>query len=245
MAETKVARRSGIRYLTGVSNPAVRAVAHEYGVGLLLTPDTSYEHQVAAFPAFAVDNGMYGLAKRHMEDKFDAEAFFAWVDRLPRPALFVAAPDVLHFVSFDGGATEVPVGDAPATLAQFPVYARRLRALGFRVALVGQDGMETMLEQIDWSLVDAVFLGGSTEWKLGAGAAKLAAAAKARGLHVHMGRVNSGKRLAYAQAIGCDTADGTFLAFAGRAGADIAVRRLIGWFQQLAAPAQGSFAWVA
>jgi hypothetical protein len=223
-----------IQYLTGVSNPVVRAVAKENGIGLLLTPATpSYLTQVDAFAAFAVDNGMFGLAKRHVEHTFDAEQFFGWIAQVPRTALFVAVPDVLHFVSFDGGATEVPVGDAAATLAQFAPYARRLRELGFKTALVGQDGMESMLDKIDWSLVDAVFLGGSTEWKVGEGARTLTAEAKRRGCHVHMGRVNSGKRLQIAQDMGCDTADGTFLAFAGREGAAKAVDRMLGWFRRL------------
>lgn len=225
--------RAGIRYLTGVSNPQVRAIAHEHQVGLLVTPDSGYEKQVSAFPCFAVDNGMFGLAKRHQEHKFDAEKFFAWVAQLPRTALFVAAPDMLNFMSFDGGKTEVPVGDAAATLAQFPVYAERLRALGFKVALVAQDGIEELLTYVRWDLIDAIFLGGSTEWKLGEGAKVIAAEATARGKHVHMGRVNSGRRLAYAQSIGCDTADGTFLAFAGRAGADAAIGRMVRWFKNL------------
>lgn len=222
-----------IRYLTGVSNPTVRAVAHERGIGLLITPDNGYERQVTDFPAFAVDNGMYGLAARHKEDKFDAERFFAWLDKLPRTALFVAVPDVLHFVKFDGVDKEVPVGDAALTLAQFPLYAARIRAMGFKTALVGQDGIEELMGYIRWDLVDAVFLGGSTEWKLGAGARTLVDEAKQRGLHVHMGRVNSYKRLQFAQDIGCDSADGTFLAFAGRAGADKAIARLVNWLDKL------------
>jgi hypothetical protein len=41
----------------------------------------------------------------------------------------------------------------------------------------------------------------------------LAREAKARGKTVHMGRVNSRKRLVIAMDMGCDTADGTFLVF--------------------------------
>jgi hypothetical protein len=133
---------------------------------------------------------------------------------------------VLHFVQLHGMKTEVPVGEAAATIAQFPVYARQIRSMGFRVALVGQDGMEQLLEQIEWSLVDAIFLGGSTEWKVGAGARPLVAEARRRRVHVHMGRVNSYKRLQYAQDIGCHTADGTFLAYAP-------LDRLLNWLDRL------------
>ena len=47
------------------------------------------------------------------------------------------------------------------------------------------------------------------EWKLGTAARDLVAEARARRVWVHMGRVNSLKRLRYAAAIGCDSADGT------------------------------------
>ena len=40
-----------------------------------------------------------------------------------------------------------------------------------------------------------------------------------------MGRVNSLKRLRYADAIGCDTADGTYLTY----GPDTNLRNLLGW----------------
>jgi hypothetical protein len=56
-------------------------------------------------------------------------------------------------------------------------------------------------------------IGGSTSWKLGPAAASLAAQARRLGKWVHMGRVNSLKRLRYAASIGCDSADGTYLAF--------------------------------
>jgi hypothetical protein len=48
-----------------------------------------------------------------------------------------------------------------------------------------------------------------------------------------MGRVNSERRYRYAYAIGCDTADGTFLTF----GPDTNIRRLRAW---LRVPDQGT-----
>lgn len=44
-----------------------------------------------------------------------------------------------------------------------------------------------------------------------------------------MGRVNSGKRLKLADNWGCDTADGTFLAF----GPDKNLPRLLAWLENL------------
>lgn len=85
---------------------------------------------------------------------------------------------------------------------------------GLPGAFVGQDGLTLELAEPLWDRFDVFFIGGSTEWKLGPVARELAAEAKARGKHVHMGRVNSGKRVAYARLIGCDSVDGTFLKFA-------------------------------
>ena len=64
-----------------------------------------------------------------------------------------------------------------------------------------------------WDDFDALFIGGSTSWKLGPGAAAVAYDAKLRGKWVHMGRVNSLRRMRYAESIGCDSADGTTLRF--------------------------------
>jgi hypothetical protein len=69
-----------IRYLTGVSRPAIRAIANARHLGLMLTPDNGYVRQIPSYPFFAVDNGMYGLARRHQENKFRADRFFAWLD---------------------------------------------------------------------------------------------------------------------------------------------------------------------
>ena len=55
--------------------------------------------------------------------------------------------------------------------------------------------------------------GGATGWKLGPAAADLAGQARNRGKWVHMGRVNSLRRLSYAQAIGCHSVDGTYMAY--------------------------------
>jgi hypothetical protein len=68
---------------------------------------------------------------------------------------FVVAPDV--------------VANARGTLDLFRVWAPRIRERGFRVALAGQDGLEYLQEEILWNIVDAFFVGGTTQWKLGDG----------------------------------------------------------------------------
>jgi hypothetical protein len=61
------------------------------------------------------------------------------------------------------------------------------------------------------SAFDVLFLGGSDGFKLGNEGWVATQRAKAAGKWVHMGRVNSLKRLLYAASIGCDSADGTFV----------------------------------
>ncbi|MBM7770908.1 hypothetical protein JOD54_001112 [Actinokineospora baliensis] len=128
------------------------------------------------------------------------EAWLRWLDRLHGHyrCLFATAPDV--------------VGDARATLARSAPWFDAIRARGYRAALVAQDGL--VERAIPWASIDVLFIGGTTDWKLSPDAAQLAQHAKRRGLWLHMGRVNSGKRWRYAKELDCDSADGTFLAFA-------------------------------
>ena len=60
-----------------------------------------------------------------------------------------------------------------------------------------------------WPYFDALFIGGSTEFKMGDVAQGLVRYARARSKWVHMGRVNSFRRVRYAKAIGCNSVDGT------------------------------------
>lgn len=103
------------------------------------------------------------------------------------------------------------VGDAAATLDRSAPWLPRIRALGYLVAYVAQDGIEDTPPP--WDLLDVVFIGGTDTFKLGPVARALVAEAKARGKGAHLGRCNSRRRWLYAEAIGCDSADGTFLRF--------------------------------
>jgi hypothetical protein len=173
-------------------------------IGQLCTPN----ERRAPLPdvRVAFDNGCY--SPRYVGD----EKWLAWLVKhaahAPR-ALFATAPDV--------------VGDAVATLQHSVPFLPVIRELGYPAALVAQDGLEHL--EVPWDGFDVLFIGGSTTWKLGPAAARLAAEAKARGKSVHMGRVNSALRYSYAALIGCDSADGTFLAF----GPDQNLQRIARW----------------
>lgn len=144
------------------------------------------------------------------------EAYLAWLaDRLPYVdrCLFAVAPDV--------------VGDAAATLALSLPMLPRIRALGYRAALVAQNGLEHL--QVPWDEFDCLFVGGDTAWKLGPEARALVAEATTRGKWAHMGRVNSRERIQYAEAIGCNSVDGTFVAF----GPDLNLPIVLAWLREI------------
>lgn len=171
--------------------PQMRAHDHP-ALGRLVTPRHFCSlHEQEGWP-WAADNDCFqGL---------DPKAYLAMLGALPSAlgrCLFVTVPDV--------------VGDALATAHLFEVWWQAVARRGLPLALVGQDGLEKLSGWMGmvWPRIDAVFLGGSTEWKLGPAAEAIAAEAKARGKWVHMGRVNSNRRIRYAASIGCDSVDGT------------------------------------
>jgi hypothetical protein len=106
---------------------------------------------------------------------------------------FVVAPDV--------------VANADATLRLFSQWWPVLQDYGLPAALVAQDGQES--RYVPWDRISTLFIGGSTTWKLSEHAARLTVEAKRRGKWVHMGRVNSNRRIQYAKAIGVDSIDGS------------------------------------
>ncbi|MFI9553655.1 hypothetical protein [Nonomuraea endophytica] len=111
--------------------------------------------------------------------------------------LFATAPDV--------------VGNAFASVSRSHPFLQRIREMSYPVALVAQDYME-FCPHWDWDAFDCFFVGGSTTWKLSPAAAVLARVAATAGKWVHVGRVNSLKRLRYAAAaMDADSADGTLL----------------------------------
>jgi hypothetical protein len=224
-----------IGYLTGHSSVGVEAVAFERGIGLMIQPGNSYHLKVHRYPFWAADNGAFTKSAKG----FDVDKFRAMLGRpVLREAcggcLFVVAPDRLVVLP-DGSV----VGDAEGTLEQFPAWAREIREAGFPVALVAQDGLEKMLDRVPWGLVDVLFIGGSTEWKLSDHARICIAEARLHGKLTHMGRVNSFSRLAKAASMLTDTADGTFLMF----GPDKNLPQLLAWIERLRNGVQAHLPW--
>lgn len=159
---------------------------------------------------WCADNGCFG--RGYPGDT----GYLAWLanHRAERQlCAFATAPDV--------------VGDAKATMERSMPFMDPIRERGYKAALVAQDGLEKLT--IPWDDFDCLFIGGSTEWKLGYEARRIIEQAMDRSKWVHMGRVNSRKRIRYAYVAGCDSVDGTFLTF----GPDKNLPPLLRWLDEL------------
>lgn len=144
---------------------------------------------------WAADNGCY------TNPDLNVKNYLAWLKNLTEfreTCLFAVAPDM--------------VADAGATWERSRDVLPHIRALGYPAAFVAQDGIED--EPIHWDAFDCLFIGGSTEWKLSGDAFWLCREASHKGKWVHMGRVNSFRRLLQARFAGCHSTDGIQLAFA-------------------------------
>lgn len=93
------------------------------------------------------------------------------------------------------------------TMCMYKHWMPKVKELGWPVAFVAQDGQE----KYDMPEFDALFIGGSTEWKMGEGAAECIK--QSQGKWVHVGRVNTQRRIAYFQQLGVDSVDGTCLTY--------------------------------
>jgi hypothetical protein len=200
-------------YLANPCAPDVTAAMQAGTLGYIDTPAQGNKRPDGVL--FCLDNGCFS-------DKWDQGKWWAFLEASADDAatcLFAVAPDV--------------VGDAYATTVLFRKWGHRIRNLGYPVAYVAQDGLEKLRGRtetgltfpVPWDSFDVLFIGGSTEWKLSEAARGIVAEAKQRGKWVHMGRVNSQRRFEYARAIGCDSADGTYLTF----GPDVNLPKLLAW----------------
>lgn len=151
----------------------------------LLTPLTRFNLQRPE-ARFAIDNGAFsGLNIKAFQSLLAREK------HRQSQCIFVAVPDV--------------VGSARRTLELFEHWRHHLT--GWPLALVAQDGQQDM--PIPWDQINAVFIGGSTEFKLSKHAEQIVRAAKALGKWVHAGRVNTPGRFEYFKKMGADSIDGT------------------------------------
>jgi hypothetical protein len=197
-------------YLSGVIPASSKHVSamRQAGIGFIGTPNMGYKaSRVSDLPFWAADTGLYSA---NGERAFDLGVYLSWLDARPRLAcLFATAPD--------------KVGDAAETLRRSLPVLPLLRLLGYRAAFVAQDGIEA--SSVPWSEFDCLFIGGTDEFKWSRSARGLVQEAKRLGRWVHCGRINSWPRFQRAKEMGCDSADGTYIAF----GPDLLVPKLLRW----------------
>lgn len=165
--------------------------------GVLATP------AMLGIPASIVSGSLWAADNEAFTRGFDPGRFFSWLDTMsPYRArcLFLTVPDV--------------VGDAAATLASWHKWRP---AFGdWPCAFVAQDGSKPADIPADAA---TLFVGGSTDWKESADAVKMIRAGQERGLHIHIGRVNWGRRYRMFRVLpGAEefTCDGTRQRFEGR-----------------------------
>lgn len=161
---------------------------------------------------FACDNDAF--------TNFDEARWLDWLETMPAAArdlcLFAAAPDV--------------VGDAAATLERSSAYIPAIRAMGYPVAYVAQDGFDPSV--VPWDEIDWLFIGGTTAFKRSErGGYSAIAEGRRHGKRVHVGRVNGGAFLRNVAAAGAETADGTKLCF----GPDQNYGLVVSWLDGLTA----------
>lgn len=136
-------------------------------------------------------------------EKFRLDSYLAFLKRksiYQDKCLFATAPDVL--------------GDVDATIDKAMPVLPLIRDLGYSAALVAQNGIEHV--DIDWDAFDVWFVGGTTDWKLSSPSYELMQEARLKGKKVHMGRVNTFRRLKSAATIGCHSVDGNRAIFKPR-----------------------------
>lgn len=137
---------------------------------------------------FALDNGAFGCWTAR--EPFDSEAFYELLDRVKasgREPLWVAVPDV--------------VADRLGTIASWKEHYDRVSRYGWPLAFVVQDGMR---RECVPAKADVVFVGGTLAWKWG-----MVPAFAAWFRRVHVGRVNSPKKLWQLESLGVESCDGT------------------------------------
>lgn len=140
---------------------------YNYDFWQLRTPLTAY---ALSGKPYGLDNGCFSRfpKKTWVKQLNDAQ--------LDKP-IFVTLPDI--------------VGSAARTLDLFDIFKHH--AHGLPRALVLQDGINN--HRIPWDEIDAVFVGGSDEFKTSDEAINAAKMAKMLNKWVHVGRVNTAERV--------------------------------------------------
>lgn len=160
------------------------------GWGLLIS--RAGEWRTEGFTDYVLDNGAWSDFQQGRP--FDADAFEQLLNQLGAGAQWVVLPDIVA-----GGL---------ASLELSLRWSNRVLSATDRVLIAVQDGMQPDDLAPFIGRKVGIFLGGSTEWKL-AQMARWGVFCRRHGVHYHVARVNTEKRMWQAVAAGADSVDGT------------------------------------
>ena len=141
---------------------------------------------------YALDNGAWSAFVQ--QEPFDEEAFLVAVDRLGEGADWIVLPDIVA-----GGLVSLDYSLR---------WKERLRGMPTKLLIAVQNGMQ--IDDVASLLSPAVgiFIGGTTEWKE-VTAQAWGSLARRRNCHLHVGRVNSARRIRICAAAGANSFDGS------------------------------------
>jgi hypothetical protein len=198
-------------YLSGClpSKPEMQQLLFDNQIGLMLTPFSQRNSKNSPHEwLWAADNGCFA-------ERWDETTWIKWLEGFTEPnkALFATVPDV--------------VADHDKTVSRWHEYHHAVSSRGYKPAFVLQDGAD--MASMPWDTMGCLFIGGTTQFKLSDTARAFCTEAKSRSIWVHMGRVNSLKRMLIAKEWGVDSTDGTYLAF----GPDVNTPKLVSMVQRI------------
>jgi hypothetical protein len=169
-----------------------------HGWRLLMSPETLLRTKGKQAPAwadgspapYALDNGAWTAYQKGLP--FDSEAFVWAYERVGYGADWVVIPD--------------SVANKEQTLEMLSSWFHELEHPKKLIAV--QDGMhpEDIMDYLEQGA--GIFVGGSTEWKL-ASLPTWGRVSRRFGAWLHVGRVNTVRRIRHCQQAGADSFDGT------------------------------------
>lgn len=219
-------------FLSGAINPRLHELEDAgWDVGFLTQPGNANHNRDGQFRVWGADNGRFGDHIRERPWDVDAASrWMQWLNRLPRPdvrwgnchdgyesRLTARRDETVPVVSFGclfASAPDIPFAPMTESWVVSEQWLEMIRRLGFPVALVAQPGCEdhapTWDEDERW---DCLFIGGDDAWKDSADARDCIREARLRGKWVHVGRVNTRRRMQQCIEASADSIDGNMLAF--------------------------------
>lgn len=168
------------------------AILRDHGWRLMVSASGRWRGAAALGFAYALDNGAWTAYQSGQP--FDVGAFEGAVSELGSGADFVVVPDIVC-----GGLDSLRLSEA---------WLPKLDGIGLRRVIAVQDGFTA--EDVRPLLGPAVgiFVGGGTEWKERT-LSMWGELARERGAYLHVGRVNSQRRIQLCAMAGADSFDGT------------------------------------